>query len=822
MDSHSLRFEPLRLPERPDLSSGDPGTVPRTHVRRQLDAPVELFLETISDGFLALDAGWKVSYANGAAAQMCGIPAEAMLGRASREIFAGAAGTTLDQQLHQAATLRQPVEFETHYTPWQRWLHVKASPLPKGGLAVFLDDITERKRAEAERAEALLCEKQAREEAQTLNEIAAAMAGQLDLHKLIQIVTDGATKLTGAKFGSFFYNVLNEKGESYLLYTLSGAAREDFEKLGMMPRNTPVFGPTFRGAGVVRSDDITKDPRYGTMEPHHGMPPGHLPVRSYLAAPVISRNGEVIGGMFFGHPEPGRFTAQAERIAVGIAAHAAIAIDNVGLFSRLEEELARRKAAEGGLLLLGAIVDSSDDAIISKDLHGVITSWNKSAERVFGYTSAEAVGRSVADLLIPADRQDEEPKILERLARGERVDHFETVRRRKDGSLLDISLTISPVKNPEGEIVGASKIARDITERKRAEERLQSSEKSFRQLADAMPQIVWTAGPDGAMDYYNARWYEFTGLAEGDLERGLSIIHPEDLDRCVTAWRHAVETGERFEAECRFRDRLENRWRWFMGRALAARDNSGRIVKWFGTHTDIDEQKTAADELRRANLDLEQFAYSASHDLQEPLRTIKIYSQILAGEHLPLSEPDAVEALAFLRSAATRMESLVQDLLAYTRINQMARPAECVDANAALAQVLGNLGGAIAESGAKITSEELPAVRVHSTHLQQLFQNLIGNSIKYRSPERSPSVQISSARHDDTWVFSIRDNGIGIAAAYKEQIFGLFTRLHNSDEYSGTGIGLAICKRIVERYHGRIWVESEPGRGSTFSFSLPV
>src|SRR5262249_42297920 len=161
------------------------------------------------------------------------------------------------------------------------------------------------------------------------------------------------------------------------------------------------------------------------MSPHYGMPKGHLPVCSYLAAPVISRRGEVLGGLFFGHPDPGRFTAHSERIVVGIAAHAALAIDSAQLLSKSEQELARRKAAEGGTYLLGAIVDSSDDAIISKDLTGTITSWNQSAERLFGYTADEAVGHSVADLLVPVDRQGEERRILQQLARGERVEHFE-------------------------------------------------------------------------------------------------------------------------------------------------------------------------------------------------------------------------------------------------------------------------------------------------------------------------------------------------------------------------------------------------------------
>ena len=190
-----------------------------------------------------------------------------------------------------------------------------------------------------------------REEArllEILNRAAAAVAAELDLGKAVQMVTDAATELTGAQFGSFFYNVIDDKGESYTLYTLSGVPREAFSKFPM-PRNTAVFGPTFRGAGVVRSDDITQDPRYGKNRPHHGMPEGHLPVRSYLAVPVISRGGEVLGGLFFGHADVGVFTQRAERLAIGIAAHAAIAIDNARLYQAAQTEIAQRKLTEAAL-----------------------------------------------------------------------------------------------------------------------------------------------------------------------------------------------------------------------------------------------------------------------------------------------------------------------------------------------------------------------------------------------------------------------------------------------------------------------------------------
>lgn len=617
----------------------------------------------------------------------------------------------------------------------------------------------------------------------------------------------------------------------------------------------------------------------------------------------------------------------------------------------IARDVTERRRAERNTLLLGAIVDSSDDAIVSKDLNGIITSWNRSAERLFGYAAEEVVGKSIT-IIIPPDRLSEEPEILRRLQRGERVDHFETIRRRKDGTLLNISLTISPVKDARGTIIGASKIARDITDRKRTEQAIQElneqltcelsamvrmqqvstrlvqaddftvllgeiidaaieitradrgsiqlceegaftvvaergqpaggqavqatslvtrsgqmvgmfsmgyrperrpgerdlrmldmlarqaadlierkrteaalleSERKFRQLADSMPQIVWTARPDGLVDYFNERWYQFTGFERDRFGQGSwePLLHPADIARIQDRWRGSIRTGEPFRGEYRFWDRQEQRWRWFMGRALPVRDAAGNIVKWFGTSTDIDDQKHVEDELRRANQDLEQFAYSASHDLQEPLRGIKIYSELLTKRYGASLEGDAREFFDYLRGSASRMEMLVRDLVAYTQVAKLDPPEHYTDANAALRDTLANLNRTIVETRAQVTSDPLPPIRVHQGHLRQLLQNLIDNAIKYRDSGRIPHVHVSAQQQEGHWLFSVADNGIGIEAEYTERIFGLFKRLHTGDRYPGTGIGLAICRRIIDRYHGRIWVESEPGRGSTFLFTMP-
>ena len=308
------------------------------------------------------------------------------------------------------------------------------------------------------------------------------LAKHLDLPTLVQAATDAGLQLCEAQFGAFFYNVIDAAGERYQLYTLSGVDREKFAQFPM-PRNTEVFAPTFEGSGIVRSGDITKDPRYGHNPPHHGMPDGHLPVRSYLAVSVKGQTGEVLGGLFYGHEKTDVFDQDAEDLVATIAAQAAIAMENLRLRELLtrkfvESEKAEQYQRESAKRLseVAAIVESSDDAILSKDLTGHIMSWNQAASRILGYSREEMIGQSIL-LLIPKELHHEEKTILAKIRAGERIDHYETVRLTKSGERLDVSLSISPIRDDSGTIVGASKILRDISAKKRAEASLLQAEK---------------------------------------------------------------------------------------------------------------------------------------------------------------------------------------------------------------------------------------------------------------------------------------------------------------------------------------------------------
>lgn len=343
----------------------------------------------------------------------------------------------------------------------------------------------------------------------------------------------------------------------------------------------------------------------------------------------------------------------------------------------------------------------------------------------------------------------------------------------------------------------------------------------FRFLAESMPQKIFTARPAGDVDYFNQQWLEFTGLSFEQLKHWgwTHIIHPEDLEANIKVWRRSLETGGPFNIQHRFR-RADGAYRWHLTRVHAMRDLQGHISMWIGSNTDIHEQKEKEEELRRANEDLQQFAYSASHDLQEPVRNVTVYSELIAKRYRDVLDDDGRKFLGFLTEGGSRLAMLISDLLAYTRAGASEANVSILSSAAVLQYTLSGLAEAIRESQATVTYDELPEISMGEAHLQQLLLNLIGNALKYRTDE-PPRIHISATDLGAAWRFSVQDNGIGIDPTYREKIFGVFKRLHRDQKYSGTGIGLAICQRVVERYGGKIWVESELGKGSTFYFTVP-
>jgi two-component system, chemotaxis family, CheB/CheR fusion protein len=492
---------------------------------------------------------------------------------------------------------------------------------------------------------------------------------------------------------------------------------------------------------------------------------------------------------------------------------------------------------------LADVAESSADAIFVKSLEGTILTWNPAAEAVYGYPATEAIGSNVS-MLIPPDRMSELAGVMEKIKRGQSITAFETERVRKDGRALQVSLSLSPMRDDSRQIVGVSTVTRDITERIRLEQHRRAAFYT-RSLIEVSLDPLVTIGPDGKVTDVNKATEEATGAPRERLIGTDFAVYFTDPAEASRGYRKVLSDGEVRDYALTIRH-VSGRTMDVLYNASVYHDEAGQLLGVFAAARDVTERKRAeaelkkhqlhlealveertaelqkvAEDLARSNRDLQQFAAVASHDLQEPLRTVSGFVQLLQKKYADQLDAEADTFIGHAVDGAKRMEILIKDLLAYARVDSRRREPSPTDANLALRQALDNLGDRIQETRAEITHGKLPTVRTDPSQLAQLFQNLLGNAMKFHA-EAPPKIHVDACREGDYWRFSVSDNGIGIASEYQDHIFEVFRRLHSRAQYAGTGIGLAICKKIVERHGGRIWVESEPGHGSTFHFILPT
>ncbi len=429
----------------------------------------------------------------------------------------------------------------------------------------------------------------------------------------------------------------------------------------------------------------------------------------------------------------------------------------------------------------------------------------------------------------------------------------------KEVEELYFNFIYQPTYNESNEIDGILVFAYEVSDQVRAREAIQQKNQEltklneeFKFVTDFMPQMVWVTDPEGNHIFYNAGWYEYTGTTfeQTKNEGWNNVLHPEDQERAWEIWRHSIKTGEPYEIEYRFR-RYDGEYRWFLGRALPMLDEEGRIVKWFGTCTDIHDNRMMNDileqkveertlELKKTNHELEitnnelfQFASIASHDLKEPLRKILMFSSLFYERHFQELSGDAREILDKITSSARRMHALVEDLLIFTRLSVTATFERC-NLNVIVNEVLSDLELTIEEKKASFTIDELPSAEVVPGQMRQVFQNIISNALKFSGQEKAPHISIRCTRvselifndaYDPKGSFiriSISDNGIGFENDYAEKIFTIFQRLHPRIKYEGTGIGLAIARKIIHQHNGIIRATGKLHQGAEFSFVIPL
>jgi PAS domain S-box-containing protein len=497
---------------------------------------------------------------------------------------------------------------------------------------------------------------------------------------------------------------------------------------------------------------------------------------------------------------------------------------------RMWAEEALRESERRYRLLAGNITD----VIACTDMNMRPTYMSPSIERLSGYSVEESMARTATESLTPASLEAAANALATgmSLADEDKAERFtahplELEFYRKDGSTVWVEAKVSFLRDAKGRPTEVLMVLRDVMERKRAFDALSESEQKYSALVEQARDGVIII-QDGLCRFVNQALADMGGYAVDELldTPFLDRVSPESRD--MIAQRYAARlAGE--EVDPVYEAKLLRK----EGSVFDAEISAGRI-HYCGSPADmaiirdVSERKSSEErlsrvmaDLERSNTDLEQFAYVASHDLQEPLRMVASFVQLLGRRYQGQLDTEADEIIGYAVDGAHRMQRLVNDLLTYSRVGTHGKAFETTDCEAVVDQALANLRLAIEEGGAVVVREALPTVNADAWQLVQLFQNLIGNAIKFRGDE-APQIHISAAQREDGWVFSVRDNGIGIAPESFERIFVIFQRLHGRAEYAGTGIGLAVCKKIVERHGGRIWVESEPGAGTAFCFTLPV
>jgi PAS domain S-box-containing protein len=698
-----------------------------------------------------------------------------------------------------------------------------------------------------------------------LNRTGAVVAAEHDLDRIVQTITDAGVELTGAEFGAFFYNQVDQAGESYMLYSLSGVPREAFARFPM-PRNTQVFAPTFAGEGVVRSDDIRRDPRYGHNTPHSGMPEGHLPVASYLAVPVVSRSGEVHGGLFFGHHQPGRFLQEHEDIALGIAGHAAIAIDNARLHSRSERELAARRVAEADLSASNrrfrAAVEAVQGILWTNSPDGRMEGEQVGWESLTGQTRAEYEGYGWARRVHPEDAAPTLAAWKKSVAaRG--VFIFEHRLQRKDGAWRHYSVHAVPILDEEGAIELWVGVHTDITEQRLAEaalrdlnatlerridertfeiqatfDRLEESERRFRILVEGVSDHAITMlDPQGNISNWNTGAQRITGYdAHEIVGRHVRAFHTE-ADRAAGLPALMLETASRtgtFAAEG-WRVRKDGSEFWASVAIDAIRDDDGAPIGFAQIIRDLTERRQVEEQLRQSQK-MEAVGHltgGIAHDFNNLLTVISGNMDIaLRALEKPEGLARAQRCIGNAMKGAERAGALTQRLLAFARRQPLSpKPLDLDRLVAGMSELLNRSLGETVKLEV-VTSPGLWPVEADPNQMENALINLAVNARDAMPEGGTLTIETANAHLDGEYsvahtevppgnyvVVAVSDDGVGMPREHLARVFEPF--FTTKEIGRGTGLGLSQVYGFVKQSGGHVSVYSEEGRGTTVRMYLP-
>jgi hypothetical protein len=685
----------------------------------------------------------------------------------------------------------------------------------------FVQDITERKQAATQLERSL-------RETQTRFEISQALAGAETEDDVLDMLIQHAGIYLQAFVTIFIFD--REGDELIAILQRQNPFESDLTPVMSIGDSLPASRYTlfnhFMADHPFVSEDVWVDERFEAAGREILRQTG---VASYVAIPLTAGN-EWMGYIAAMAKSPGYFDEEKQHLYQTLAEQGAVALRAARLRETIRESQQR----------LSLLVQQSPLAVIEWDTEFQVVSWNPAAEQVFGYTSDEALGCH-ANLIVPEQARAHVDQVWQKVLTQKGGLHSTNENLTKDGRSITCEWFNAPLVSAGGQTIGVASLVRDITEHKKAEQALRESEERLRQIASSLREVIWLRDAQTRQVLYvNPAFEELTGrTCESFYENQdivIDAIHPDDRDGVINALNQRSE-GVPYDKEHRI-IRLDSSVRWVSSRSFPVRNEAGELYRWASIMEDITEHKRAEEEIRRLNEELEQrvvertaqleasnkeleaFSYSVSHDLRAPLRAIDGFSRILIEDHASQLPDEMARLLRIVRNNTQQMGRLIDDLLSFSRLSRQPINNRTVNTADLVRQVLETLQNDLEGRDVEIEIGELPDCLGDLFLLKQVWLNLIDNAIKYTGRQKHAKIKIGCLEMEGESVYYVRDNGVGFDMQYADKLFGVFQRLHRSDEFEGTGVGLAIVQRIIHRHGGRVWTEAELNVGATFYFTI--
>jgi PAS domain S-box-containing protein len=731
--------------------------------RKEKEQELATVFNRINDAVISLDRNWCYTFLNDAAMDTHPLSRQETLGKSIWDIHPAAKGTIFWDKYHEAIETRKVTEIESYYAPMDKWFSIKCYP-SEDGLTIFYSDVTENKNANERLSQTV---KEVADYKYALDE--ASIVAITDQKGIIKHANENFCKISK-------YSIDELIGQDHRIINSGHHPKEFIKELW-----------TSIAHGKIWKGELKNKAKDGTIY-----------WVDTTIVPFMNDQGK-----------PYQYVA-------------------------IRSDITERKKLEEQQKLSASIINSSDDAILSKTLNGIVTSWNHGAEKVFGYTPEEMVGKHIS-MLIPFHLQNEESEIIQQISQGKYVERYETERLKKDGKIIQVSLTISPIKDNDGNVIGASKIVRDISRQKEAEEKIIKSERIYKTIASNIPgSVICLLDTD----------YRYL-LIEGDMLEKFGYSKKTLLgNKAADALSPEVFASVEGVFKKTFEGKMLTRESTVLGydiisRFIPLKDENGAVYAIMMVAIDITQLKEAhrnieelnhdleekitqrTTQLKAVNKELESFSYSVSHDLRAPLRIIDGFSKILLDDYAGIIDEEGQQNIQVIIKNARKMGQLIDDLLNFSKLGRTEMRISTINMNLLIDEVLQHLQTSGIQVPTQITIHELIKAQGDNSLMKQVWENLISNAIKYSSAKKEPAIEIGMLSNSSIPTYYIKDNGAGFDMKYAGKLFGVFQRLHKVQEFSGTGVGLALVQRIILRHDGNIWADAKENEGATFYFNLP-